>query len=270
MNSPEPAPTREQIDAPARWRQELQWFLLAVQFYTRIPVRLILPYRDQDINRASRYISLVGWLVALIAALTLIVGYNWYGSWGGAALAVLAGVLTTGAFHEDGMADAIDGFGGGLTQARILEIMKDSRVGTYGVLALVFAVLVKVVVLAQLELSQALVVLWTVHAGSRALAISLLLTLPYVQADKRSKVKPVAKKIESEDLRLALVLGVLPMLFLPWFTVICLVVALWGLRWCSCYYLTRRLGGYTGDCLGAVQQLAELMIYLVAVAQLAP
>jgi len=269
MNLPEQAPGTDQLDTVAGWRQELQWLLLAVQFYTRLPVSLTLPYREQDLNRASRYISLVGWLLALLAALALVLGGYWYGPWGGAVLAVLTGVLVTGAFHEDGLVDAVDGFGGGLNQAQILEIMKDSRVGTYGALALVFTVLIKVIMLAQLPLLQALLLLWLVHAGSRALAISLLLSLPYVQTDQLSKVKPIAKSIEPQDVWLALALGFVPMLFLPWQTTLSLLLGLWLLRWCSCRFLLSRLGGYTGDCLGAVQQLAELLIYLLVVAQLA-
>ena len=269
MNYPEPPPNSDRDEAVAGWRQELQWLLLAVQFYTRLPVRLLLPYREQDLNRASRFISLVGWLVAIPAALTMALGFTWYGPWGGAVLAILTGVIVTGAFHEDGLADAVDGFGGGLNQAHILEIMKDSRVGTYGALALVFAVLLKVVLLAQLQLFQAMLLLWVVHAGSRALAISLLLDLPYVQADQRSKVKPIAKSIEPQDVWLALATGIMPMLFLPWQTILSLLLGLGLLRWCSRHYLQSRLGGYTGDCLGAVQQLAELLIYLLVVAQTA-
>ncbi|WLQ12285.1 adenosylcobinamide-GDP ribazoletransferase [Hahella aquimaris] len=253
--------------AAQRWAEILrrQWrlLMLSLQFYTRIPVRLLYDFNEADLNQASRYISLTGWLVALAAACAYLLGLYFYGPWGGAVLAIAAGVLITGAFHEDGLADAADGFGGGHTPERILEIMKDSRVGTYGALALALSLSLKMVILAQLAPDAALLLLWISHACSRALAISLIASLDYVRADQLSKVKPVAKGIATRDIAIAAVIALAPLLLAGVKALALAVVGLWFLRRISIGYLSRRLGGYTGDCLGAVQQLAEIVLFLL-------
>ncbi|WP_020410610.1 adenosylcobinamide-GDP ribazoletransferase [Hahella ganghwensis] len=253
-------------DKAPRWQQELQWFLMALQFYTRIPVQLPLPFKDEDLNHASRYIGAVGWIVAALCTLGYCLGLWLYGPWAAALLAVVAGVLVTGAFHEDGLADALDGFGGGYTPEHILDIMKDSRVGTYGALALVFTVASKIIMLAHFEWIYALLGLWVAHSSSRVLAISLVGDLPYVQADMRSKVKPIAKSIDSQDVMIAMIFGIIPLLFLPLLSAVMVVIALLCLRYGARRYLSARLGGYTGDCLGAVQQLGEMLVLFVLAA----
>ncbi|WP_431687971.1 adenosylcobinamide-GDP ribazoletransferase [Hahella sp. NBU794] len=256
-----------EASAAQRWAEILrrQWHLLmlSLQFYTRVPVRLLYDFNEADLNQASRYISLTGWLIALAAACAYLLGLYFYGSWGGAVLAIAAGVLITGAFHEDGLADAADGFGGGHTPERILEIMKDSRVGTYGALALALSLSLKIVILAQLTPDAALLLLWISHACSRALAISLIASLDYVRADQLSKVKPVAKGIATRDIAIAAVIALAPLLLAGVKALALAVVGLWFLRRASIGYLSRRLGGYTGDCLGAVQQLAEIVLFLL-------
>nr|WP_253938277.1 adenosylcobinamide-GDP ribazoletransferase [Hahella sp. HN01] len=256
-----------EASAAQRWAEILrrQWHLLmlSLQFYTRIPVRLLYDFNEADLNQASRYISLTGWLVALAAACAYLLGLYFYGPWGGAVLAIAAGVLITGAFHEDGLADAADGFGGGHTPERILEIMKDSRVGTYGALALALSLSLKIVILAQLTPDAALLLLWISHACSRAVAISLIASLNYVRADQLSKVKPVAKGIATRDIAIAVVIALAPLLLAGVKALALAVVGLWLLRRASIGYLSRRLGGYTGDCLGAVQQLAEIVLFLL-------
>ncbi|OZG74977.1 adenosylcobinamide-GDP ribazoletransferase [Hahella sp. CCB-MM4] len=247
------------------WRQELQWLLMALQFYTRIPARLILPYDEADLNRASRYIGLIGWIVAAVVASAYLLGAWWHGPWIAALLAVVAGILVTGAFHEDGLADSVDGFGGGYTPERILEIMKDSRIGTYGALALSVSVVAKIIFLAQMTIPQALAAIWLAHSVSRVLAISLVGDLPYVQADQRSKVKPIAKSIEPGDVGMALMFAVLPLFFVPFGAAVVVVAVSAALRYCCKVYFLKRLGGYTGDCLGAVQQLAEMAVLLILV-----
>ncbi|WP_241566975.1 adenosylcobinamide-GDP ribazoletransferase [Hahella sp. KA22] len=255
------------VSAAQPWAEILrrQWHLLmlSLQFYTRVPVRLLYDFKEADLNKASRYISLTGWLVALAAACAYLLGVYFYGPWGGAVLAVATGVLITGAFHEDGLADAADGFGGGHTPERILEIMKDSRVGTYGALALALSLSLKIVILAQLAPDAALLLLWISHACSRAVAISLIASLDYVRADQLSKVKPVAKGIATRDIAIAAVIALMPLLLAGVKAFALAVVGLWFLRRASIGYLSRRLGGYTGDCLGAVQQLAEIVLFLL-------
>ena len=247
----------------SRLQQELQWFLLAIQFYTRLPVKLVRPFRDTDLNRASRYCSLVGMLVGTISAICFWGCWHLYGQFVAAVMSIGLSILVTGAFHEDGLADMADGFGGGTNPETVLNIMKDSRVGVYGALALVLSILLRVSILSQLPLWYAVVALLVTHSLSRAVAISLIWDLPYLQLDQKSKVKPVAKSISPEDLGVALAIGLLSVLLLPWETMLTLVVMLFILRHFFKAYLLNRIGGYTGDCLGALEQLAEILTLLV-------
>jgi len=250
-------------DLTKRLKLECQWLLLAIQFFTRIPVRLVLPFNEADLNHTSRYVSLVGLLVALLAIPFYLLGEVLYGPWPGALFAVTASILITGALHEDGLADAADGFGAGQSVARTLQIMKDSRIGTYGTLATLLSLMAKVMLLAQLSAASAVLALLLQHGLSRALAISVMDSLAYVQEDANSKVKPVAKHLTRADLGVALAIALLPALWLPLPELLSLLLALMLVRWLSVKYLRKKLGGYTGDCLGAVQQLAELTVLLV-------
>ncbi|MDB5456252.1 MAG: cobS, partial [Caulobacter sp.] len=131
-------------------RRELQLLLCATQFLTRAPVPPLPGFQPDWVRRSARYFPLVGQAVGGICALVLLVAAHWLGGWLPALLAVATGVLLTGGFHEDGLADTADGLGGGQTVARRLEIMKDSRVGTYGVLALCLTLAARVGALAAL------------------------------------------------------------------------------------------------------------------------
>ena len=125
-------------------RQEGRLLLCAVQFLTRIPTPELRGFRSEWIQQSARYYSLVGQIVGSIAALTLLGATHIWGAAIGALLAVGAGIALTGGFHEDGLADTADGLGGGMTRARRLEIMKDSRLGTYGALALMLTLALRV------------------------------------------------------------------------------------------------------------------------------
>jgi adenosylcobinamide-GDP ribazoletransferase len=118
-------------------RAHLRLLLLAVQFYTRLPVPAWVGYSDELLNKATVYFPLVGWLVGSVAA-GAFMGANFLfrNTELALLLSMVASILLTGAFHEDGFADVCDGFGGGWTPDKILAIMKDSRLGTYGVTGL--------------------------------------------------------------------------------------------------------------------------------------
>ena len=118
-------------------KQELNLFYLALSFFTRIPVPKTLDYSDELLNRASRYFSLVGAVLAVLLTLVYLVATQFFSPAVAVLLVMLASLLLTGAFHEDGFADVCDGFGGGWTKERILTIMKDSRLGTFGVIGLI-------------------------------------------------------------------------------------------------------------------------------------
>jgi adenosylcobinamide-GDP ribazoletransferase len=245
-------------------RNQLHVFLTAVMFYTRLPCPRWVDHSADKLTQATRYFPLVGWIVGLLAAV-IYYGAAWILPASLAlVLALLSSILLTGAFHEDGLADVCDGFGGGWTPAQILQIMKDSRVGTYGVVGLVGLLAAKFLSLQALPQGWTGIALLTGHALSRFLAATYVIALPYVREDAGSKAKPVAGGQARLNIWLpAALFGLLPLLLLwpaPLYTASLVLVAavyvyLLGL-------FRRRLGGYTGDCLGAAQQLLELAWYL--------
>jgi adenosylcobinamide-GDP ribazoletransferase len=177
-------------------------------------------------------------------------------------LSMAATIYATGAFHEDGLSDAADGLGGGWDKLRILEIMKDSRVGSYGVLALVLALLSKFVLLNEMDHSLLPWVLLAAHAFSRFCATILLATMDYVREDLLTKAKPLATRLLFADFCVAGLFALAGLSLLPWGKLLAAVsLALLATLWLARLF-RRWLGGYTGDCLGATQQVSEIAFYL--------
>jgi adenosylcobinamide-GDP ribazoletransferase len=254
-------------------------YLLALQFFTRVPVtgRLAawVGYSPEMLRKSAAHFPGVGWLVGLLAAfvyagLALVLPDAAYAALVAAVLVTVFTILLTGAFHEDGLADVADGLGGSQDRERALDIMKDSRVGAFGVLALVLALMSKVALLALLgEVDPALAcgALFFAHVFSRWLPLALIRLLPHVGDTARSKSKPLADQISAGSLAVAtlwtLAAAVLTWMWLPeawlWLggAVAGLLAWLWMWR-----LLAHRLQGYTGDGLGATQQVCEIACYL--------
>ncbi|MEM9329028.1 MAG: adenosylcobinamide-GDP ribazoletransferase [Bacteroidota bacterium] len=254
-------------------KEELKVFFTAVMFYTRIPCPSWVDHSPAYINKSVRYFPLVGWIVGTLAGVGLVMGDAWISPLFAALLFVAISVWVTGAFHEDGFADVCDGFGGGWTQEQILNIMKDSRVGTYAVVGLTLLILIKVSLLVEIipHFSSWMLLLIVIngHALSRFMAATVIYTHQYVREDEQSKAKPVAKSFTINNLLLAIVFGSLPLVALSVIThqllwlfmlpVLYLVKVLLG------RHFQRKIGGYTGDCLGATQQIVEVTYYLLVV-----
>ena len=260
--------------------QALRHYLLAVQFFTRIPVtgRLAewVGVSPAMLRASAAHFPGMGWLAALLSV-GVYTALHWAlapSPWAPAVAAVLctvATVLLTGGFHEDGLADVADGLGGSYDRERALDIMKDSRVGAFGAMALVLALLAKVILLALLGvhgLATALAALVGGHVLSRLWPLFIVRRLPHVGDTARSKSKPLADQITGAALVVAAAWCLAP-LALAWFwssTAIALAAftlsalgAAWMARW-----FARRLQGFTGDCLGATQQIGEIGFYLGA------
>ncbi len=246
-------------------KREIILFFTAMMFFTRLPVPKRLPFSQTYLNRAARYFPLVGVLVGGIGAVTVWLAGLIFPPSVAILLSMVATVLATGAFHEDGFADACDGFGGGYTKARVLEIMKDSRLGTFGALGLGVMLALKFTALMQLDAAQLPWALVAGHSLSRFASVTLIFALKYVRDDLTGKAKPLAVKLSVAGMMLAALFGFAPVATLG-------VPALWALAPVAAVtalaaaYFVRRIGGYTGDCLGAVQQLAEVTFYLAIVA----
>lgn len=240
-------------------RHELALFFGALRFFTRLPVPAWVGHSSEALNRAARYFPAVGLIVGTLAALVYALTSLFWPHTLAVLAAMSSAIYVTGAFHEDGWSDMIDGFGGGWEKPQILTIMKDSRIGSFGALALVLLLLARFSAL--LELAPALLPLALVsgHALSRFASTTLLRGLDYVRDE--GKAKPLATRIGCGELALAALTALLPLVFLPPAAALagCLFVALATL-WLARLF-KRRLGGYTGDCLGATQQLAEVAFY---------
>jgi adenosylcobinamide-GDP ribazoletransferase len=254
-------------------------YLLAVQFFTRIPItgRLAdwVGFSPAMLRASAAHFPGVGWLVgaltaAVFGALLWLLPAQPAAPWVAAALSTVFSVLLTGAFHEDGLADLADGLGGSMNRERALDIMKDPRVGSFGALALVLALLGKIALLALVAQSAglwpALAALFAAHVISRFLPLIVVRSLPHVGDTAASKSKPLAEAIGTGSLLVALLWSALALALVvwalptaPWWQAV--LGAVLGLAWIW-QLLRRRLQGFTGDGLGATQQASELLFYL--------
>jgi adenosylcobinamide-GDP ribazoletransferase len=253
-------------------------FLLAVQFFTRIPITGKLAnfanFSPEALRQSAAHFPGVGWIVGFVCAgsfwsLSRILPHTPATPWVCAFLSTTLGVLLTGGFHEDGLADLADGLGGAADRDRALEIMKDSRIGSFGTLALILALLGKCAMLSMLahvDWFLASLSIFAAHVSSRTAPLFIISSLEHIGDIRGSKSKPLADAIT----RGALIVGVL-------WCALALALAAWAVpssRWRSgvvCAALSalwirrmlqRRLGGFTGDGLGATQQVSELAFYL--------
>jgi adenosylcobinamide-GDP ribazoletransferase len=261
-------------------KQQLILFLSAVQFFTRLPVPAWVGHSPEQLNHAARYFPLVGTLVGALSALLLLAIATLLPISLAVLLSMAFGILITGAFHEDGLTDFADGMGGGYTRERILDIMKDSRIGAYGTIAIALALSIKFAALVEIAgrvgAVGAALALMAAHTVSRLAAILIMSRLPYVREDGDARAKPAAHALDRESLIVAIVSVSLVLitlggawLYLPaaaprqMAMTALLAFTLMALAWGYIYRkLHVHLGGYTGDCLGATQQLCEIACYL--------
>jgi len=242
---------------------EWQAFWLAVGFLTRIPMLVRIDYSQRLMNQSSAYFPLVGLLLGIIYSLAYF-GFTLMTSpLVSVIVVVILHLFITGAFHEDGLADSVDALGGGYTVEKRLEIMKDSRIGTYGTVALVMALMLKVALLTEADLIW--LALLVAPAISRLTPLLLMATMTYVTDPDKSKSKPVADSFSRARLLTAsafvLVLCAAmsfwqPFLVTGTLAAVLLVALLWGA------YLRSQLGGYTGDALGASVVFSELVLLM--------
>jgi adenosylcobinamide-GDP ribazoletransferase len=253
--------------APSPLRVEWTYFLVALQFLTRIPVPSFDRFETHWLDRAAKYFPLVGGLVGLISGLTWLGASHLWQPLLASLIAVAVGVLVTGAFHEDGLADTADGLGGGLTVARRLEIMRDSRIGTYGGVTLMLALAMKVAALSALDVATGVTALIAAHAAARLATVVAITRMAYAGDADGAKVKPLATGLTERELLVAALLGLAPTLLLD---PTCFVLALIGgaiPALAIARQSQRLIGGYTGDVLGAIEQVFEIGFLMAVAAQ---
>jgi len=243
---------------------QVRLLVCAVQFLTRAPTPALKTFEPDWITRSARYFPLVGQGVGAVCAGVLLVGERLWTAPVGAILALGVGLLITGAFHEDGLADTADGLGGGQTPARRLEIMKDSRIGAYGACALVGVLALKAAVLAGAPIAAAL--LLAAHGLGRAAAVVVMRLTPYAPSGEAGKWKPVPRGVRTGEMLVALLIATWPLVLLPPGAVLAGLAG--GALLASLLTLTakRLIGGHTGDVLGGVEQVFEVGFLLGAAA----
>lgn len=231
---------------------------MALSFYTRLPHPQSLDYKQ--LPQATVYLPLIGWLVGGICALVFYLADLLWPQAIAVILALITGILLTGALHEDGFADVCDGFGGGMDKQRILDIMKDSHIGVYGFLGLLLMLLLKISVLTAMPAATVPLVLVTGHSISRLSPLLLMKGYNYVR-EHHSKASCAVYKPGFQELAFAAVIALLPLVLLPTVCVLAIIPVLFVNALLGRYFY-RHIGGYTGDCLGASQQVAETIFYL--------
>ena len=268
------------VEKPTSQMNFIRHYLLAVQFFTRIPITGALAnwvgFSPAMLRASAGHFPGVGVLVGVVAAgvyalLVVLLPDSGLAPLVAAVLSTVVTVLLTGGFHEDGLADVADGLGGSYDRDRALAIMKDSRVGAFGAMALTLALLAKVALIALLgsadaELLTICSALFAAHVVSRTLPLLLIYWQPHVGDTAASKSKPLADQISLRSLLTAFIWCFMALALVLWAqAAIDLIVgssfAVVALLWMHRLF-KRRLQGFTGDCLGATQQVCEIAFYL--------
>ena len=253
-------------------QKQWKYFLLALGFFTRIPVPNFTDFKESDLNHSTKYFPLIGIIVGLVGAGSYVISAQFLPQNIAVLTSMVVTIYLTGAFHEDGLADSADGIGGGWTREQILTIMQDSRLGTYGAVALFLMLLAKFQLLSSLDSYFISFALIAGHALSRLSAVYVMATLNYTKPE--GKAKPLATQVNALDLTVATVFGLLPFFAIVGllvinnhspsitlkFVLMALTPVLLSWLWWR-HKIYKWLGGYTGDTLGAMQQIAELAFY---------
>ena len=248
-----------------------QWvlFCYALSFFSRLPIPKKLDFTAYPFHLGNVYLPIIGLIYALICLLVYALSQLVFDPSLSIILMLLTGVLLTGGFHEDGFADSCDGFGGGYNKQQRLAIMKDSQIGTYGVIGLILLLSLKIHVLSQLiNYGAGFFALSFISAAvlSRCSVLCLMQSTDYAREESSSKSTRSSQRLPQQYLLAALLMGAVSILWMPFFCLLLVfTVVVISTILCRTYF-QQKIQGYTGDCLGFVQQLNELLILLMLVA----
>ncbi|MFK5978956.1 MAG: adenosylcobinamide-GDP ribazoletransferase [Rhizobiaceae bacterium] len=247
-----------------RFAYQFEKLMIALQFFSRIPLPKSVTEKisaENNLAESAHLFSVVGMLLALIPAFVWYISASFFAPAIAAGLAIAIGMLITGGLHEDGLADCADGLGGGNTRARILKIMKDSRIGTYGAAALIFSIGIRWAALASLSPYAGIFALLIAHATSRA---TMTLAIKYSTYARSEGIgKSVSSGIPSEQFTLTLAIAFIMALLLGGGYGVFAGVMGFIVAGAMLLFLEKRLNGYTGDGLGAMEQLSEITILVI-------
>lgn len=238
---------------------QLHLFLNALAYFTRIRVPEWVEFSVENQANSLKYLPWVGLIVGLLSATTYILCSFLFTHEIAIILAMVTCILITGALHEDGLADCCDGFGGGWDKSQVLKIMKDSRIGTYGTLSLIAVFALKYQSLSSIE--DTVSILITAQVISRIFPLWIVSQNIYAGRQEQSKSAEIISRFNTSDLMIASIPGIFCLLLLPISFISVLLPCFLLNLWLS-HYFKKRIGGYTGDCLGCSQQLTEVTLYL--------
>lgn len=259
--------TMEETAVKTKWYDNI-W--AALIFFTRLPFWRVYQPPHASYKTVVEFWPLTGWLTGGAMAATLYFGSMVLPYAVAVIAAIAVRLLITGALHEDGLADFFDGFGGGTDRDRILAIMKDSHIGTYGVLGLILYMLLLGGALYSMPPITAALIVLGADPYSKMVTSQLVTMLPYARREEEAKNKTIYRKPTLAAGLSLTVQGLLPLAFVIWLT---------GISWYAVIFIPalvmyflyllilRKIHGYTGDCCGAVCLLVELALYLVACTQ---
>ncbi len=247
-------------------KHHIMLFFTALSFYTRIPCSSFCGHSAAHLDRASIYFPVVGIIVGAISALSFIIAKTFFSVEIAALFSIAVSIAVTGGFHEDGFIDVCDGFGGGWTKDRILSIMKDSRVGAFGAIGCWVILSFKFLALLSIPESKTAAAMIIAHSLSRFTALSFVFTHKYSRETDDAKAKAAAQKMTPLEFCVSGIISILPLIFysyyignpLPAFVVLIVFIV----KKCAASFFVKWIDGYTGDCLGAVQQVSEVAVYL--------
>ncbi|MCV6638957.1 adenosylcobinamide-GDP ribazoletransferase [Candidatus Albibeggiatoa sp. nov. NOAA] len=252
-------------------KNELYYFFAALGFYTRIPCPSWTKFSNEILNKSLKYFPAIGWLIGFIAAVSILLLQFIFPLSISILLSMILTVYITGAFHEDGFTDSCDGFGGGWTKEQVLTIMKDSRIGAYGTVGIILLLGLKFLALYEIGLISLPILIisyFNAHIASRFMAVLVIQNHDYVQDIDKSKSKPIAARKLSfgEMLYSGFFMLSASLLFYPHYLLFLAFPVIYFTQLYLGQFFKRRIGGYTGDALGATQQITEVIFYLTILA----
>lgn len=235
-------------------------------FFTRIPIPFKIPYSNEIMNQSQKYYAAIGLLVGIFNALIYTICQFILPVDISIIIAMITSVLLTGAFHEDGFTDVCDSFGGGYGKEKIMTIMKDSRIGAYGVIGVILLLLLKFTSLVHIAENNFWLMIFTLisaHSVSRFFSGMMIYTHEYVTDIDKSKSKPMANQaLPVKNLIISFLFCLLPFLILGEWKFLLILPLCYVAKVYLGWYFKKYIGGYTGDCLGTVQQVTEVLFYL--------
>lgn len=242
-------------------RTEFIKLIFAHTFYTRLPMPSIRQYTKEEMADSAKYLPVVGITIGFIAAATYWLAIQLLPVSISAIISIIATIIATGAFHEDGFADVCDAFGGGWDKQRILDIMKDSRMGAYGAIGICMLLLTKYSAVREIDRSTIPYALIAAHVISRWAAVWFMYSHSYARTDATSKTSEVAQPMSAVSFITATAITAAVMASMP----VCIIIAAAIVpvtKIVFARYINKWIGGYTGDTLGATQQLTETVFYI--------